>query len=961
MKKFLRILLVTILMIFGGLFFFEPSSSHALPEHFVKKTVASGFYQPTDFIETPDKRIFVAEKNGTVKVIQNGTVLEKPLVCGSRSDGCPVDLDVDVFQERGLLGIALDPNFAENHYFYLLYTHANPLEYHLSRFTESNNEAVAGSEVILLKMSANQNAGTHLGGGLMFGPDGKIWFTIGDNTLDAAHEPQKLTSPYGKLHRINPDGTTPADNPFAGQQGAVESIWAYGLRNPFRFSFMPDGRPIIGDVGGSTHEEVNIAEKGKNYGWPLCEGYCDNPEFSNPAFAYPHTEGNSGSISGGIVYTGDMFPEEYKNKYIYGDYVRGYIHMLDVNGSALNNDTSFDAEAGAVITFRQGSDGSLYFLNIFPEGELFQVIYTTENQKPTAKISADTQAGDIPLEVTFSSEGSFDPEKDILNYKWDFGDGTTSTEQNPTHTYTSKGKFTAKLVVNDGQSDSDPVSTVITVGELAPEVKILTPTEGAKYNAGQVLSFSGEATDREDGELPASSFSWLIVFHHNTHTHPFKGPITNVKSGQTTIPDFGESAPDVWYRVYLTVTDSSGLKTTVFRDIHPNLATVTITSSPLQNMVVNVEGIPYGTPKVYQTVVGYNLAVEAQTPLNRGGKTYDFENWSNGQDRIHKFKVPEGETTLTAHYKESGETGTEIVKKNTIIVGDVSINGRSFYDDDPKTGLVILMEEDGEMTAPWGATLIPFPDKESAEIELPKIVEKLKTEGCEGGCTTVTSFKWPSGTPEEKIVVLTSGEKKTFGANTVIIGDIKVNGESMFDDNGESGLITLLEKEGEVEAQWGALAIRHNSFAEADKTVQIQAAELKDTGCGSRCWAVTTAYWPSQKPVNKIEELKPGEKKLLPRFSVVSGDVKINGKDVFDSDEKTGLVIKMLEEGEVEAPWGATYNLNTDEQSANIAAQLLEQKVKDWGCINGCEKVSVLDFPKQIIQQAKLYIQSLFT
>ncbi len=958
MKKlfgFTAFLLPALLAVFILKSFISPTPAYALPANFIEKTVASEFDQPVDIAETPDNRIFVLEKNGTIKIFQNGTVSPTPLMCGSKTNGCPVKINVDVFQERGALGLALDPDFGNNHFFYLIYVNANPLEYHISRFTESNGQAVAGSESILMKLTANQNAGTHMGGGLRFGPDGKLWFTIGDNTLDSSQEPQKLTSPYGKLHRINIDGTIPEDNPFVGQNGIVESIWAYGLRNPFRFSFLDDGRPIIGDVGGSVFEEVNIGVKGGNFGWPICEGSCNQQGFTNPAFQYQHQPDNSGSISGGIIYHGDQFPAEYKGKYFYGDYVRGYIHTLDLNGSTLANDSEFLADAGAVITFMESKDGSIYFIDIFPDGALHKLYYSTENQAPTAKISANPNNGDAPLETQFSSEGSTDPEGAVLNYKWDFGDGGTSTEQNPKHTYMANGKYSAKLTVNDGTLDSSQVSTEISVGNLAPVASILTPVESAHYNAGDVINFSGNGTDREDGELPAGAYSWTITFHHNTHTHPFKGPITGVKGGSITIPDSGESAPDVWYRIYLSVTDSSGLKTTVYRDILPNLANITINSDPVQNMVVNVEGIPFATPYSAQIVVGYNLSVEAQSPLDREGKTYTFDHWSDNGDRIHQFTVPGGDTTLTAFYKTVDDGG--IVTQNTIIAGDVKVDGIQLYDDDPKTGLVVLLEQEATVEAPWGATFIPNPDRATADQNLTAIVEQLKIQGCDGGCSDVKVINWPTDKPIEKIYQIAPGQKITVDQNSVVIGDIKINGESLYDDEVESGLITLMEQNGEVEAHWGAVVIRNNSSAEAEATLQNEAANLKDEGCGGNCLVVTTVHWPSEKPANKISELKPGEKKLLPKFAVISGDIKVNGKALYDDIETTGLVTVLESEGEVEAPWGATYNLNSDQPSVDIATLQLVTRVKNNGCLSGCSSVTTLHWPTDFSQNTSAMLK----
>ena len=170
---------------------------------------------------------------------------------------------------------------------------------------------MAGSEVVLYEDPVNANA-EHHGGAIMFGNDGKLYFTTGEH-FDAGVA-QNLASPRGKIHRINLDGTIPTDNPFYDGAGPNwDSIWAYGLRNPFRaFYDAPTGRMYIGDVGGNDYstakEEVNLGARGANYGWPDYEGYCSAP-CTTPLFAYPHN-GRDSAVVSGFVYHGTAFPGE---------------------------------------------------------------------------------------------------------------------------------------------------------------------------------------------------------------------------------------------------------------------------------------------------------------------------------------------------------------------------------------------------------------------------------------------------------------------------------------------------------------------------------------------------------------------------------------------------------------------------------------------------------------------------
>ena len=199
--------------------------------------------------------------------------------------------------------------------------------------------------------------------------------------------------------------------------------------------------------------------------------------------------------------------------------------------------------------------------------------------------------------VNFSSAGSSDPEGQPLTYAWNFGDNTTSTAANPTHTYTTPGPYQVRLTVSDGVNStiSDPLT--ISAGNR-PTVTILSPTDGATFRAGDVITFSGTATDAEDGTLPASAYTWNIDFLHDTHVHPGT-PITGVTSGTFTIPTSGHDFSDFTrYRVSLTVTDSSGLQSTSSVTIFPQKVNLTFAAAPA-GATVFLDGIAHTAPFVY--------------------------------------------------------------------------------------------------------------------------------------------------------------------------------------------------------------------------------------------------------------------------------------------------------------------------------------------------------------------------
>ena len=190
---------------------------------------------------------------------------------------------VDSSGERGLLGVAFDPNFVSNQLVYIYYTATTPtIHNRISRFTAAGDVAMAGSETIVMDLNNLSTATNHNGGALHFGPDGNLYVAVGDNAN--GDNAQSLSTRHGKMLRISSTGGIPTDNPFFNSAtGDNRAIWALGLRNPFTFSFQPGiGRMFINDVGEGTWEEINDGIAGSNYGWPNCEGFCNPPNSELP-------------------------------------------------------------------------------------------------------------------------------------------------------------------------------------------------------------------------------------------------------------------------------------------------------------------------------------------------------------------------------------------------------------------------------------------------------------------------------------------------------------------------------------------------------------------------------------------------------------------------------------------------------------------------------------------------------
>ena len=322
------------------------------------------FDRPLFLTFAPDAsdRLFVVEQAGRIHVLPND-----PSVTATQ-----VFLDirgrVNAGGEEGLLGLAFHPDYSANGFFYVYYSVASPRRIRLSRFQVSADPdlADASSETIFLEL--DQPFSNHNGGMLAFGPDRMLYIASGDGGSggDPQNNAQNLTNLLGKILRIDPAGTVPPDNPFVGQGGGVRpEIWAYGLRNPWRFSFDRNtGDLWLGDVGQNEFEEVDIIVKGGNYGWRLFEGdqEFNNPtneppsSFNAPVLAYPHSEGRS--VTGGYVYRGTALPS-ILGAYIYGDFTSDRIWALVYDGNQVISNTEV-ASVQSPSSFGEDAQGELY-------------------------------------------------------------------------------------------------------------------------------------------------------------------------------------------------------------------------------------------------------------------------------------------------------------------------------------------------------------------------------------------------------------------------------------------------------------------------------------------------------------------------------------------------------------------------------------------------------------------------
>ncbi len=348
---------------------FDPNAPYASAT-IAATRVATGLSLPLFVTAAPGdtSRLFIVEKNGTIKILDlnSGQVLATPFLT----------VPVDPASERGLLGLAFDPDYASNGTFYI-YRTSPAAENEVLRYQVSGDPNVAvGTGQLVLDVGPSTN-GNHNAGWLGFGPDGHLYVASGEVGVPA--NAQDLTNLLGKILRIDVDApsyTIPADNPFVGMGGGVrEEIFAYGLRNPWRSSFdSAAGTLFIGDVGGGLFEEINIGQSGVNYGWPIAEGTSANPGFVNPVHTYPH--GAGASVTGGYVYRGES--DGLNGQYFFADYIQERLFTLRFDGAgwvATERTGQIVTDAGTVdspASFGEDARGNLYIVDI-ADGEVFRL------------------------------------------------------------------------------------------------------------------------------------------------------------------------------------------------------------------------------------------------------------------------------------------------------------------------------------------------------------------------------------------------------------------------------------------------------------------------------------------------------------------------------------------------------------------------------------------------------------
>ena len=637
----------------------------SLPAGFQETRVAGGLNSPVAMDVAPDGRVFVAQQNGQVRVIRNGTLLSTPLVTVPASDA---------ERAQGLIGITIDPAFASNGYVYLNFSTRSregsnepggELHQRISRFTVSGDLAPLSSERIVFDLDPQAPNG-HVAGALDFGRDGKLYIAYGDNFQPATAA--SMSNFRGKMLRINPDGSIPTDNPFySTASGKYRAIYAKGLRNPFTFAVQPGtGRTFVNDVGEALWEEVNELAAGADYGWPAIDGprTTQTPprNYRDPFIAYGHGTGSDRgcSVAGGAFYNPPVvqFPAAYVGDYFYADFCNNWIRRVTDPGSGSASEV-FATGLLNPIDLDVAPDGSLYYLgrgsDAFGDGLLTGVVhrirYTGASAPTIAAQPADLTVSQGQAAVFRVEASGAAP----LSYQWqrngaDVPGATRATFELTSPTLADNGATFRAVVRNASGSVTSRAARLTVTANRLPSATIASPAAGTLYAGGETFSFSGSASDPEDGVLAAGAFAWRVDFHHDQHSHPFLGPITGTRSGSFTIPTSGETSTNVWYRVTLTVRDRAGATHTTYRDLRPRTATFTLTTN-VTGLRLDLDGQPKSTPAAVPAVAGMTRTLAAPAAQTLNGAMYEFVSWSDGGARIHTITTPRAAATYTATYR----------------------------------------------------------------------------------------------------------------------------------------------------------------------------------------------------------------------------------------------------------------------------------------------------------------------
>ncbi|MET0236545.1 MAG: PQQ-dependent sugar dehydrogenase [Kibdelosporangium sp.] len=637
------------------------ADAFTLPGGFLLKDIPVGLQGDplTDFEFLPDESMIAIGKNGRVNWVPEA--------------GPPVRIatvPVTAVADMGLLGLAIAPDYATSRTVYTTATRPSTAPgagrlgmLRLSRWTVTVNSAgeptgLTGEQTVV---ETSADADIHGMTTVIADEDGTLWVSIGDSSGASSVDSLALRALapddlHGKVLHINADGTGVPTNPGyrPAEPNSVRSkVYASGFRSPFRLSLDPHTRrPILGDVGWNTYEEINLLNPGNSYGWPCWEGnvratgYRDMPACTGvngvaPLWTYPRADGNS--VAGGVIYQGKNYPAEYQGRYFFGDYAARRLWTMGFDSSGtitVAPGSPFGRDIGNIVKIAAApTGGDIVFADI-GSGNVRRLVYAPGNNPPTAVISASNDPA--TRKVIFNGKKSSDPNGDELTYAWEFGDGTTATGPIVEHTYTGGlASFTAKLTVTDTLNATH--STVLTVypSNNTPVLSLQQPDPNRAFAVGDVVEASATAADPEDGALPVS---WSTEVIHcrgagNCHLHP-GARLENVPAFQ--LPFEGHPG-DTRLEITAFTTDSKGATASQTFTVKPKQRRITVQSSTPAEFTIGDEVVTSGL-----FTVGADLTVIA--PEAAADLVSTFATWADNAPRVRTLKVPDSDVTLQAGY-----------------------------------------------------------------------------------------------------------------------------------------------------------------------------------------------------------------------------------------------------------------------------------------------------------------------
>lgn len=670
-------------------------SCAAVPNGFIEEGVVSVIAITGAFAPNPRNggkpMLLLSSKEGKIHVLEDPDNSDRDMQIGDLSQ------KICSNGERGLQTILPHPNFAQNRFLFMYYTKGvsgcpedvktGPPN-RLSRFTvniDTLNIDMNSEKVFFETPPAPKRM--HNGGAMAFGNDGLLYVLTGDAGSRPHYSPD-LRNLYGKVLRLDVDKSNivPGGNPFSSRgvscaqsggrppsgsasDAVCSEIYAYGLRNPFRLAMDVNTRDkvrfAIGDVGASVWEEISLGGTdfaGTNYAWPDYEGPCKNGStkdcakpgkgITDPFYYYQHTKSaEGGAVVGGAFVPEGLWPSNYK--YLFIDFVfKKMFNLVEDKGRECRTCTppipgyrneTFHSHDDMVDMFfgPYKNTKALYVVSRSSGQNVRRIRYTgSSNRAPVAVIKPSATRINPNGKIVFDGSGSSDQDGDSLKFEWNFGDGGTSTEKSPTHTFTKEGEFMVTLTVTDTKSQNNQAFVNIVVG-TPPKATMTSPALNSQFKVGQKLRLVGSATESDGRPLAASQIFWEVRQHHAAHFHPFLDRTAGNDFDLQAAPEPEDfiAATNSYLEVIMYAVDSNGVTTTISRNVKPKLVAVDFDTTPRGLKVVADETV-LTTPTTITTWENHNLRlnVNDQSPNN-------FVSWSISGNRQTIFKVPAAGST----------------------------------------------------------------------------------------------------------------------------------------------------------------------------------------------------------------------------------------------------------------------------------------------------------------------------